>query len=311
MRYIIGLDGGGTTTKASLYKFDTSGITAVVSSIEVGPSNLNSAPAAEVLENLMQVSRSFDMGNVVATGFGVAGISAPGVREKIRSFLKLAGFPEPYVVVGDQEAALVGAIGDESGILLVAGTGSIGMAKRRDGSFVRAGGYGHLLDDEGSAYAVGRDLLAAWIRASDGRGLKTPILQELEEQLLESNLVPVDAIMKLAYGQPFDKGRIAAFARFIDDYIDIKDPIALRIADTAAHALCEIVETLAAQLNEDIVKLVLSGGMVARDNSFRRHFVSMLNLSDYRCEITGRKADAMAGAAELAWKRWRFSSLPE
>ncbi len=95
------------------------------------------------------------------------------------------------------------------GIALIAGTGSICFGKNGAGEYARSGGWGHLIGDEGSGYALGRDALAAVARAWDGWGEKTLLSQLLAEQM---ELDDQKKIISYTYGG--DKGRIAALAPF-------------------------------------------------------------------------------------------------
>lgn len=80
-------------------------------------------------------------------------------------------------LVGDHETALAGALEEPAGVILIAGTGSICYGVNESGAKFRAGGYGHIIDDAGSAYAIGRDILKAVVRSSDGRQGQT-VLKE-------------------------------------------------------------------------------------------------------------------------------------
>jgi len=74
---------------------------------------------------------------------------------------RLRGLAQRITVLSDVEAAYRGAIGDRAGLLVLAGTGSIVLARSARGRWVRAGGLGPLFGDGGSAFALGRDWLAA------------------------------------------------------------------------------------------------------------------------------------------------------
>lgn len=71
------------------------------------------------------------------------------------------------VVLSDAQAALLGALGDRPGLLILAGTGSIVIGRDRRGRWARAGGLGPLLGDEGSAFWVGREWLRQTTRGED------------------------------------------------------------------------------------------------------------------------------------------------
>jgi N-acetylglucosamine kinase-like BadF-type ATPase len=75
---------------------------------------------------------------------------------------KLRGLAKRVRVISDAEAAFLGALGAGSGLLVLAGTGSIVLGRNRRGRWGRAGGLGPLLGDEGSAFWIGRE----WLRAT-------------------------------------------------------------------------------------------------------------------------------------------------
>src|SRR5213076_1521925 len=79
--------------------------------------------------------------------------------------LTLRGLAQRVEVIADAQAALLGAIGDGPGALVLAGTGSIVVAHGR-GGWTRAGGLGPLVGDEGSGFWLGRE----WLRLLAGRG---------------------------------------------------------------------------------------------------------------------------------------------
>ena len=90
-------------------------------------------------------------------------VAARGVwtaRERRHAAGRLRGLARRVRVISDAEAAFMGALGDRSGLLVLAGTGSIVLGRNRRGRWRRAGGLGPLLGDEGSAFWIGRE----WLR---------------------------------------------------------------------------------------------------------------------------------------------------
>jgi N-acetylglucosamine kinase-like BadF-type ATPase len=81
-------------------------------------------------------------------------------RQRVKA--RLSGVAERIVVISDAQGALLGALGDRPGVLVLAGTGSIVLGRNAHGRWARAGGLGPLLGDEGSAFWLGR----AWLRAT-------------------------------------------------------------------------------------------------------------------------------------------------
>ena len=77
---------------------------------------------------------------------------------------RLRALARQIKVIADVEAAHLGALGDRVGVLLLAGTGSMALGRDARGRWARAGGWGPLLGDEGSAFWIGRE----WLRATMG-----------------------------------------------------------------------------------------------------------------------------------------------
>jgi N-acetylglucosamine kinase-like BadF-type ATPase len=82
-------------------------------------------------------------------------------RERRAAAARLRGLSRRVTVLSDAEAAHLGALAGHPGLLVLAGTGSIVLGRGGNGRWVRAGGLGPLFGDGGSAFALGRDWLAA------------------------------------------------------------------------------------------------------------------------------------------------------
>ena len=80
---------------------------------------------------------------------------------------RLRAFALRVRVISDAQAAYWGSLGARAGILILAGTGSIGIGRNEKGRWARVGGLGPLLGDEGSAFWIGRQWLRARSRGED------------------------------------------------------------------------------------------------------------------------------------------------
>ncbi len=67
----------------------------------------------------------------------------------------------------DTPIAHAGALGGRSGVIVIAGTGSVVYSRNDEGRSCTLGGWGFLFGDEGSAFAIARDALAILMRAQD------------------------------------------------------------------------------------------------------------------------------------------------
>jgi N-acetylglucosamine kinase-like BadF-type ATPase len=144
----------------------------------------------------------------------------------------------------DAPAALAGAIAERPAGVVIAGTGSAAYAEGAKGETVRAGGYGYLFGDGGSAFAIARTALAEAMEAAD-RGVQT----DLGDAALPYFDVP--DLRTLARDVSLDRiGRpqIAGFARVVLDAARFNDPAAAAIVEDAAAAIARLARAIADQL---------------------------------------------------------------
>src|SRR5690606_14401309 len=167
-RLIVGIDGGATHTTAVVV--DESGTE--LARVEGGPGIINPADPAACVGRLAvlawsAITAADAFAPVHALCCALAGAGRPEVREGVRAELVREQIARHVTITTDAEAALADAFGDEPGILLIAGTGSIAWGRAEDGRLVRCGGWGALLGDEGSGYALGLGALGSAARAAD------------------------------------------------------------------------------------------------------------------------------------------------
>src|SRR5207244_3703467 len=163
---------------------------------------------------------------VEAIALGVAGAGRPADRARLEALLRARpGFPERVVVVQDV-AILLPAAGLASGIAIVAGTGSSTFGVAPDGRTGTAGGWGYLLGDEGSAYAVGREALRAVGHAADGHGRPTALTATVSAHLRLAQ--PRDLITAI-YQSASPRTTIADLAPLVAEAARAGDAVATEI----------------------------------------------------------------------------------
>lgn len=163
--YVCGWDGGGTKTQVLCLTPEA----AWPGEGTFGPLNLNGAEeekiAATIRESVaFMAGQPGGLAGCGALVIGTAGVSNRAAMELVTRAVRQCGYEGPLRLLGDQEIALAGAI-DGPGAVLVAGTGAICCGRDGAGNRTRVGGYGYLIDDGGSGYALGRDILTAVVRA--------------------------------------------------------------------------------------------------------------------------------------------------
>lgn len=303
MRYVAGLDGGGTKTAVTIA--DETG--QAVYSFTAGPMNYNGQDEASIRRALQEICGMIAKvcGGLDACGsicIGAAGISNPAVGSRLKALLEENGYRGCLTLVGDHETALCGAHEGLYGIILIAGTGSICYGRSADGRTHRAGGFGYLIDDEGSGYSIGRDLLTALVRAEDGREAPTVITELVYRQL---GFGTVQDIVGFVYDKNRNKKDIAALAPLLSEACDAGDALALRIAETNAQSLVEMAAAVTERLGMQEGALAVAGSVLQRNAYVRAAFEQKL-LSRYPGMRCGEgKRDASYGAVLLALQALR------
>lgn len=166
-----------------------------------------------------------------------SGIDTPEQAEQCRKiFLEMGFADESLRIVNDCEVFLVGRT--QPAAILVAGTGSIAMARGSRGDIVRKGGWGQLLSDEGSAFHIGLQVLRAIGDHMDGR-LSCPILYDLVSA--QQPFPDTVALNTFAMEHICDKPAIAGLARLADQAAAEGDAIAAHILLKSADDLYAIL----------------------------------------------------------------------
>lgn len=264
MKFAAGIDGGGTKTTLVCWTLDG----ALLQTKVFGPFNLNSI-GAEAFTRLMDEITAFlnTLGECCALCIGAAGYSRQNMRSLVAGAMERAGIPN-WHLVGDHVIALWGALEGKPGCVLIAGTGSICLGRSSDGNTARAGGWGHLIGDEGSGYALGRDALAAVARSLDGNGEDTILTRLISEKM---HLTTREEIISYVYGG--DKSQVADIAPLVEEAAASGDKAANSILRKNAAALAELVSAVAKTLALTQGELAMLGGLLEHETILRCLFI--------------------------------------
>jgi N-acetylglucosamine kinase-like BadF-type ATPase len=256
--HVIGIDAGGTKTVCLLA--DDRGR---IESEGRGPgANLHTAGELgleKVLHEVMETAvgdRSVVLGAIC---LGMAGVDREDEARTVRAILRRLGHRSRVVVVNDALIALVAGIGDAPGIVVIAGTGSIVYGRNAAGEAARAGGWGHMIGDEGSGYWIGREALASVMRAADGRGPATELSREI---LSHFGVADVSRLPRIVYDRETPRAAVAELGPLVQRIADAGDAVAGRILERATDELVVAAESVASRLEMrgDPFTFLLSGG---------------------------------------------------
>lgn len=296
--FYLGIDGGGTASRCML-KFDDG--RQIV--IHGGPLNICSISQAEAEQTLSHLFRKTQMlaGNLnlcKGVGIGVAGLTNPMAETFFRQQVNL-WFPNvPFSLDTDAAAALYGAHLAQNGIVLIAGTGSVCFGihgtKR-----AQVGGGGHIIDDEGSGYALGREILSAVLKAMDGRIPPTLLSDAVSKHC---GITQRSQLIRFVYDPKTGKNTIASLAPLLFSACQAGDVAALQIADRAAAALADMIFVTSKLLDMPEGPIAFSGSILTKEVQIREKICKVLDTRSPNMIYYLPRADAVSGAVLMA--RW-------
>jgi len=205
-RWLLGIDGGATKTEAAV--LDLHG--KVVHRAHGGPSNEDAIGARAAVAELLEVADEAIAGAGIARSelaravIAVAGTDTEDITGHVR-----AARGDEWIVVNDVVAAWATATGARPGVGAISGTGSNVFGVGAGGETWRAGGWGHLLGDEGSGYWLGVNSIRAALHDRDGTGPPTALSDAVAEFFGARS---GEAVAAMVYTKPLTKPEIASFA---------------------------------------------------------------------------------------------------
>ncbi len=233
MSIVLGIDGGGTRTRAAIVHGER--VLAFAESGSIKRLRVGAEAAEENLRALLKdVYAQAGVSAVRAASCGVASASMPGITEWITAVFRDFAI-ERSEVVGDHIIALDAAFQGGPGILQIAGTGTNTIGRAPDGAFESAGGWSSRLGDEGSGYWIGLHAIRRALNAYD-REEPTAVLKKVGEIWGTSTM---DELINVGDGTPAPD--FAALAPAINELANAGDSVAIGVLRQAAADLIENV----------------------------------------------------------------------
>jgi N-acetylglucosamine kinase-like BadF-type ATPase len=302
MNAVLGIDGGGTRTRASIVACDRLVAHAENGSIKrlrVGAE----AAEANLRAMLKEVFAQAGVSSVSAASVGVASASMPGVTEWITAVLHDFGV-ERSEVVGDEVIALDAAFRGGPGILQIAGTGTNTIGRAPDGSRECAGGWSSRLGDRGSGYWIGLHSIRRALNAYD-REEPTQVLEKVRQIWGTPSL---DDLVNLGDSTPGPD--FAALAPAINALAEADDPVALGVLAEAASDLVDFVLLVRSKLRRKHaisgeVPVAWTGGVIEQMAQVREAFFTGLKASAPEMPVGSKAVVSLEGAL------WRAQRLRE
>jgi N-acetylglucosamine kinase len=258
LRHVLGIDAGGTKTRALLA--DDAG--RVLGGALAGGANLRTHGELEVekvLHVVIEEASAAARAVPDAVALGIAGADRPADEAVLRGILRRIGFRDRVVVTNDARIAFVAGSPERVGLALVCGTGSIAWGRNRQGEIARSGGWGWHVGDEGSGFWIGERAIRGVLRAVDGRGPATSLDRALSEHF---EIARPEQILYAIYDREFPRTRVAKFAPRVEEAALAGDGVAQGILSDAARELVLAATSVRdrLRLEDGPYDVVLSGG---------------------------------------------------
>lgn len=292
-RLYLGIDGGGTKTEFVLADGEGKTLRRTV----LGASNPNDVglpTMQEVLrQGILEVSSEYEPESISVFA-GIAGGTTSDVAKKIHDFLSRFGFAE--VKNGsDAQNAISAGLGTKDGVAVIMGTGSVAFAQQ-SGTLHRVGGYGYLLGDAGSGYALGRDAILAALQMEDGSGERTVLHGLVLSKCGGEQVLP-------ALGEFYRGGKtyIAGYAPLLLEAARHGDAVAREIVERQMREIAKLIVGGAKRLKTDTVSVVICGGLAtAHRDVILPLLEAYLADAPSKCRLTVCKSTMAEGALYLA-----------
>jgi N-acetylglucosamine kinase-like BadF-type ATPase len=287
---LLAVDAGGTKTAAWLALVDRPGVSRVLGRGRSSAGNPLSVGLAEASRAIMaaaaqaRIAAKQSDGRIGRAILSIAGSVDLQMRSSLVSWAHEISLADRVAVVSDVLPVLAAATSDCCGVALVSGTGSVAFARAADGRTALCGGWGYLLGDEGSGYAIGRAALRVALacletRSEPGRLARAVLDKHGAETVAE--------LTNAVYNSPDPRAIAVAMAPLVLEAAVDDDSIAQGILDTAAHELAQIA-TLAATragLSERPIPLAVAGGILVRSADLRGRLECELQRLAAECEL--------------------------
>lgn len=296
MALYLGMDGGGTKTECAVG--DDS---AILGRSKTGGSKVQRVGEQQARESLHQAivqacqQARRDPGAITHGCIGIAGASNPQVRDTIRRIIAEI-VPASVDVVGDMVVGFEAAFPETSGLIVLAGTGSIAYGRNERGETARAGGWGSAVSDEGSGDWIGRAGVAAALRSHDA-GQSNALIGGIMNAW---HVASREDVARVANASP--PPDFAALFPLVLSSADRGDGMARDILMRAGTELATLSKVVMRRLwpGPHPVRVRISGGVFMNSFCVQQVFENSVRAERPQCTVAFGQADGAAGALVCA-----------
>jgi N-acetylglucosamine kinase-like BadF-type ATPase len=300
MALYLGIDAGGTKTDCAISNGaellgQASGDSAKIARVGADQARKN---LHAVIQTASESARVLPR-DVQLVCIGMSGASIPEAVNWAQQTIRELTPQATIYVAGDHVIAHRAAFGISPGVLVIAGTGSIAFGRNHSGETARAGGWGPHVSDEGSAFWVGREAVAAALRDYDlgkSNGLLGAIAQCWK-------IAPEEVVRVANSSEP----RFPELAEYVASAAEKGDAVSSDITQRAGKSLAGLAHAVIHRLwpAGGMVPVSLAGGVLQGSAIVRQAFKEALRSSEPEAAISFAHVRPVLGALEIAAQRGR------
>lgn len=269
MGYVIGVDAGGTKTTASAYD----NVTGYELGTVVGGFGNVTVDYVQGMRNIVsaidELIAKMEGKKPYFICLGSAGIETGDKKQKAHDLL-VQKYGDIVFVTNDAMLGLYSALEGNDGVLVIAGTGSIGYLKKGK-ELHRFGGWGHLINDDGSGYSIALKAIRKITYSFDTRNPETPLKKAVFSEL------KIDSLRELIdFTYRSDKGEIAALTPVVSKLAEEGDEEAKEILEWAGESLSVLCTGLCSQYDIGRPKIALSGSVIKKIPIVKETFIKKI-----------------------------------
>ncbi|MBM4166199.1 MAG: hypothetical protein FJ218_04665 [Ignavibacteria bacterium] len=309
-KYFIGIEGGGTKSTAILCN-ENGKIFSQTKGKATNPNVVGFEQATKVILNLISdcsKKAKCPLKEISSIAIGTAGggnkQNQLRLKKELRKILR-RNTSAKIKVTSDAEIAVEAALGNESGIVLIAGTGSILFGKNYDSQnpnptsqIFRIGGWGKIIGDEGSGFAIARDALKEVVKSFDRKIKPT----ELTNAAL--SFFNVKSVVELPSKISNTNTVLASFAPIVIQLAKEKDFQSLFVVEFHCNELLQQLHLMFNNFhNAEKLPLVLLGGLLENENFYSQMLKEKIKHYFPQLEIRKPKFPATHGAILISMKK--------
>jgi len=292
--FSIGIDGGGSTLRIGIYGESLKCIYLLELSETANPSVLGFAQAEELLKSTLQ--KTLDEAGITSSTVHYVGAGMAGAAQNpdwLSTILKQSLPHAQITVAPDYEIALIGAHGERYGVLVLSGTGSAACGIDASGESAHSGGWGYLLDDGGSGYWLGLEMLKSATRVADGCMEETSLYQQTFSHL---KITTPDELISWTYNPERNNRDISEMAPLVLACAAAGDLEAHRIVEDGAEQLYQLYLSVVKRLDFTNPPVMFAGGLLSSATFLRHLLMQKIGLD----EVPTPKYSPVEGAALMA-----------